>query len=98
MAVDDFIRTELDVPGMRPNLTVHAQDHIVVVCGARRGRRFRRELRLPREADMLNVHAHLADGVLTISAPLGKGRPAPPGAEVEIRPDFCACHPDAAPI
>ena len=98
MIVDDFIRTEVDVPGLGPTLTVHAQDHTVVVCGARHGRRFRRELRLPPETDMLNVHAHLADGVLTISAPSGTGRPAPAVTEVEVRPEFCACHPDAAPI
>jgi HSP20 family molecular chaperone IbpA len=63
-----------------------------------RARSFHRELRFPPETDMLNVHACLLDGVLTISAPRGVGRPEPGDRRVEIRPGIWACHPDAAAI
>jgi HSP20 family molecular chaperone IbpA len=95
---NNFIRAEIDVPGMRPHLDVHAHGHTVAIRGQRHGRSFYREVVFPPRTDMLNVHAHVADGVLCISAPYGTGRVEPGYHVVEIRPDFWACHPDAAPL
>lgn len=95
---DNSIATEIDVPGMQPHLSVHTTDHTVVVDGKRHGRAFHRELRFPQGTDMRNMHAHVADGVLTISAPYGTDRFDTEYRHVEVRPRIWACHPDAAAI
>ena len=107
---EGFIRIEIDVPGLQPTVDVHTHDHIVVVDGHRASARpghyllherpqaFHREFHLPRETDMLNVHARIHDGVLTISAPAGGGGSEPGEHRVEVRPSSWACHPDAAAI
>jgi HSP20 family molecular chaperone IbpA len=92
------ITTEIDVPGMQSHLSVHTHDHTVVVDGRRHGHLLHRELRFPRGTDMRNVHAHVADGVLTISAPYGTDRFDTEYRDVEVRPRIWACHPDAAAI
>ena len=105
----DTIRIEVDVPGLeQTGLDVRAREHTVTVSGHRprvrgghyllleRGRDFRRQFQLPPEADLRNLHAHAHDGVLTISAPYGTGSGAPVDKRIEVRPNICACHPDAA--
>jgi HSP20 family molecular chaperone IbpA len=93
---DKMITSEVDVPGMHPYVGVHG--YFVDIRGNRHGRPFHRELRFPPETDMLNLHARLAEGVLTISAPYGTGRCEPAEHEIEVRPGIWACHPDAAPL
>ena len=106
---DGLVRVELDVPGVRPGLDVHARGHTVTVRGTRRAgtgtylvrqrnAEIVREIELPPEADMLNVRACTHDGVLLIVAPLGQGRSEPGERRLEVLPSTFACHPDAAPI
>jgi hypothetical protein len=72
--------------------------YTVVVRGLRHGKSFYRELEFPPATDMPNLLAHLADGVLTLSAPYGTGHGDPDYHVIEIRLGFWACHPDAAPL
>ena len=95
---NNLITTEIDVPGMRSHLDLHTHDHTVVVRGRRHGRPFYREIVFPGATDMLNVHAHLSDGVLSLSAPYGTARCGSADHDIEIRQDVWACHPDAAPL
>jgi HSP20 family molecular chaperone IbpA len=107
----DTIRLEVEVPGLEHAvLDVDASGHTLTVSGRRpfsdtghyllmeRGRTFRRSFNLPHETDMKNLHARVRDGVLTISAPFGTGRPALDGTPIEVQPSIFACHPDAAAI
>jgi HSP20 family protein len=111
--IDDgeSIHLEIEVPGLEHAvLEVRASGHTVTVSGQRpvshrghyllmeRRRSFRRSFKLPDEADMRNLHAHVRDGVLTISASIGAGSATPEGTTVEVRPSIFACHPDAAAI
>ena len=111
--IDDgeTVYLEVEVPGLEHAvLEVQAAGHSVTVSGRRpvshtghyllmeRGRVFRRSFELPDEADMRNVHARVRDGVLTVTAPVGAGTPAPSGTSVEVHPSVFACHPDAAAI
>lgn len=107
----ESIHLEVEVPGLEHAvLEVEAAGHTVTVSGRRpvahrghyllmeRGKVFKRSFELPDEADMRNLHAHVRDGVLTISAPVGAGMAAPAGTLVEVRPSIFACHPDATAI
>jgi HSP20 family molecular chaperone IbpA len=108
---DEVIRLEVEVPGIEHIvLEVPASGHTVTVSGRRpshyagryllmeRGTTFSRSFDLPDNADMWNLHARIRDGVLTISAPVGEGRPALGRKRIDVQPSIFACHPDAAPI
>jgi HSP20 family molecular chaperone IbpA len=110
MVEDDLICIEVEVPGLEHSrLDVRANEHTVVVSGHRpirsgghyllmeRGREFRREIHLPDETDMRNLHSRVHNGVLTISAPYGIGHAGPTDNRIEVLPSVCGCHPDAAP-
>ena len=111
MTDGESVRLEVEVPGLeRARVEVRAIGHTVTVSLRRqsppkgryllaeRGTEDRRSFDLPAKADMRNLHARVRNGVLTISAPFGDGRPAPIGTRVEVQPSVFACHPDAAPI
>jgi HSP20 family molecular chaperone IbpA len=108
---DGMILLEVEVPGLEHTvLEIDASGHTLTVSGRRpfshdgryllleRRRTIRRSFQLPLETDMRNLHAHVWDGVLTVSAPFGGGAPAADRTRVEVRPSIFACHPDAAPI
>ena len=111
--IDDgeIIRLDVEVPGLEHAvLEVQASGHTITVSGHRpsphagryllreRGTTFRRSFDLPDDADMWNLHARVRDGVLTISAPVGEGRPALGRKRIDVQPSIFACHPDAAAI
>lgn len=107
----ESVRLEVEIPGLEASLVeVRALGHTVTVSARRpappkgryllaeRGTEDRRSFDLPTKTDMRNLHARVRNGVLTISAPFGNGRPAPNGTRVEVQPSVFACHPDAAPV
>ncbi len=111
MTDGESVRLEVEVPGLEwARVEVHATGHTVTVrvrrqstpqgryLLAERGTDDRRSFDLPAKTDMRNLHARVRDGVLTITAPFGDGRPAPTGTRVEVQPSVFACHPDAAPV
>ena len=111
MTDDESVRLDVEVPGLdRTRLDVRATGHTVTVrvrrqpapkgryLLAERGMEDRRSFDLPAKTDMRNLHARVRDGVLTISAPFGEGRPASNATPVEVQPSVFACHPDAAPV